>query len=136
MGVMVRNMDGEVASIYRLPVGAYVDSVEPGGAADRAGIQAGDIILSLGDVTISNITDLTRALRDYKAGQSGAITVYREGRRLEITVVFDEKAQQQTAVPETEPQAQPETQPEATMPNGGSFEDWFNYFSPFGNNGG
>ena len=136
MGVMVRNMDAEVASIYRLPVGAYVDSVEPGGAADRAGIQAGDIILSLGDVTISNITDLTRALRDYKAGQSGAITVYREGRRLEITVVFDEKAQQQTAVPETEPQAQPETQPEATMPNGGSFEDWFNYFSPFGNNGG
>ncbi len=91
LGVMVQNMDASVASIYGLPVGAYVAGVEEGYCAYKAGIQAKDIIVAVGKVTISNINDLTRALRDYEPGEKAKLTVYRAGQYLEFLVVLDER---------------------------------------------
>ena len=130
LGVMVRNMDADTASVYRLPVGAYVDSVEQGGAAERAGIQAGDIIIKVGDTIVSSITDLTRVLRNYNAGDTGVVTVYRAGREMEISVTFDEKSQQNNTT-----ETAPEQEATVPMPSDGDYEDWYNYFSPFFGNG-
>ncbi len=73
--------------------GAYVASVEPGSAAAAAGIRAGDIIVELGGHEISAIADITRALRDYKVGDSTSVTVYRSRQVLELTITFMQKPQ-------------------------------------------
>lgn len=91
LGVMVQNMDPSVASIYSLPVGAYVASVEDGYCAQRAGIQAKDIIIAINDETVESINDLTRILRRHEPGEVVTLSVYRGGQVLEIQVTLDER---------------------------------------------
>jgi len=91
LGVMVKNMDASVASIYGLPVGAYVASVEEGYCAARAGIQPKDIIVAVDENKVETISDLTRALRGYEPGDKTRVTVYRAGQMLEFIVVLDER---------------------------------------------
>ena len=82
------------AQYYNMPLGAYVESVMKGGAAEKAGLQKGDIITQLGDSEISSYTDLKNAIKHYSAGDSAALTFYRAGESQTVTVTFDE------AVPE------------------------------------
>ena len=91
LGVMVQNMDSAVAEIYGLPVGAYVAGVEDGFCAQRAGIQAKDIILSVGGTPVRTISDLTRALRDYEPGDRVQVEIYRAGQTLKLAVILDER---------------------------------------------
>ena len=128
LGVTVSNTDAESAAMFGLPVGAYVQSVEPGAAADRAGIQVKDIIIDLGGHSVEGITTLTRALRNFNAGDTTTVTVIRSGQQLTLDITLDEKPHDLSskAAPETQP-TQP-TQPEYSYP------DWFDRF--FGGNGG
>ena len=91
LGVMVQNMDSSVASIYGLPVGAYVVGVEEGFCAHRAGVQEKDIIVAVGEEKITTITDLTRALRGYEPGDKAKLTVFRAGQYQTLLVVLDER---------------------------------------------
>ncbi len=93
MGVMVSNVDPEVSNTYGFPMGAYVESVVNGSCAQKAGIQAKDIILSVGGYRIETLNDLTRALRNFKAGQEATVKVWRGGREVLLTIVFDAKPQ-------------------------------------------
>lgn len=93
LGVSVSDMDPDAANYYGMPVGAYVQQVEKGFAAHRAGIQPKDIITKLGDTTIKTVNDLTRALRNFEAGDETVITVYRGGRAMELKITLDEKPQ-------------------------------------------
>lgn len=91
LGVTVENVDAGLVSKYGLPSGAYVSSVTDGYAAQRAGIQPKDIIVDLGGTTVTSITELTRALRNFKAGDTTTITVVRSGTRLTLDITLDEK---------------------------------------------
>ena len=125
MGVTVMNTDKESAAMYGLPTGARIEEVVAGGAADRAGLQPKDIIIDLGGHKVSNITDLTRALRKFKAGDTTTVTFLRGGREMTLDILLDEK-------PQETPTAAPVPQPEGQMPGNGSYEDWYDYFfGPF-----
>ena len=110
MGVTVQNTDAEAAASFGLPTGAYIVTVEKGGAA-------------LGEYTVSNVTDLTRALRNYKAGDTTSVTVIRSGREVELEITLDERPQE---TPET---TQP--QPAPGNPDEDSFQDLYDYFRRF-----
>ena len=126
LGVMVSDMDKATAAYYGMPVGAYVQEVTPGYCAEEAGIQAKDIIVKLGDYDVESLTDLTRALRHFKAGDTTEITVYRGGAKVVLTITLDEKpADTGTTVPENVPQGQ--------MPENGSYDEWYEFF--FGDKG-
>ena len=122
MGLTVSNTDEESASMFGLPTGAYVMSVEKGGSADRAGIQAKDIIIDLGGTKITGITSLTRTLRNYKAGDTTTVTVIRSGSQLELEITLDEKPQATQNTPATLPEGN------GNMPSEGNPNDWFEYF--------
>ncbi len=124
LGVSVSNTDEESAAMFGLPTGAYIVSVEEGGAAQRAGIQPKDILISLGEHTVRNVTDLTRALRSFKAGDTTSVTVIRSGRELALEITLDEKPQT-PAVTEELPQEQ---QPSGQMPIPDDFESLYDYF--------
>ena len=91
LGVIVSDMDPEAANYYGIPVGAYVQEVTSGYAAQRAGLHAKDIIVELGGYEVRNVNGLTRALRQFKAGDETTIVVYRGGQKMTLTVVLDEK---------------------------------------------
>lgn len=78
------------AQYYNMPLGAYVYSVDSGSAAERAGLQAGDIITGLGSMQVSSYSELKSAIRAFSAGDSADVTVYRAGETFTVTVVFDE----------------------------------------------
>ena len=74
LGVYVRDVDASAQS-YGLPAGAFVEEPMAGMAADRAGILAGDIIVNLGGYDVTSVTELTRVLRRFEAGETTTVTV-------------------------------------------------------------
>ena len=122
LGVNVQNTDANATAMYNLPAGAYVYSVVDGGSADRAGVQPKDIIIDLGGHAVTNVTTLTRALRNFQAGDTTTITVIRSGLKMELPITLDEKPHNDAATQEADP----------SMPSEGSYQDWYDFFFPFG----
>ncbi len=91
LGVLVHDVDREAAEYYGLPYGVYVTGVTPGFCAQKAGVQAKDIIIGLGDATITSMNDLTRALQEYKGGETTTITVWRAGMEIVLEITLDAK---------------------------------------------
>ena len=91
MGV---NIDTRYTSVYaeyyNMPEGAYVFSVESGSCAEAAGITAGNIITAIGDNEIKSYSDLSNAIRQYKAGDTAEIVVYRNSESVKLSITFDE----------------------------------------------
>lgn len=69
-----------------------VAQVVKGGTADTAGVQAGDLILKLGDVQITSNNVLTDAIQAYKPGDSATLTIQRNGEQMTLELVFQEYA--------------------------------------------
>ena len=78
------------AQYYDMPEGAYVYNVESGGCAERCGLAAGDIITEVGGEAIGSYSDLSSAVKGFKAGQSTEIVVYRAGEYEKLEITFDE----------------------------------------------
>jgi serine protease Do len=91
IGVQIDQVTKEVAESIGLgkPVGALVRSVEAGGPADKAGIEAGDIITKFDGRTIEKAGDLPRIVGGVKPGTRSTVQVFRRGssRDLSVTVV-------------------------------------------------
>ncbi|HTH60486.1 MAG TPA: DegQ family serine endoprotease [Paraburkholderia sp.] len=91
IAVAIGEVTKDVADSLGLPKaqGAMVSSVEPGGPADKAGVQPGDIILKFDGHAVDSATDLPRMVGDTKPGTKTTVTVWRKGqtRELPITVV-------------------------------------------------
>ena len=128
LGVTVQDTDAAAAKLYGMPTGAYVNSVVDGGSADRAGVQPKDIIIGLGDIEVTNRTELTRALRRFKAGDETTITVIRSGERITLNITLDEKPKDLDSSNST-------TATEPNMPQSGDYSEWFDYFFGNGRNG-
>lgn len=74
----LRVADLELEMRARL-VGARVLAVTPGGAAERAGIEAGDVITAVGARPVRKASDVTSAFQLYRPGDRVAVTVARDG---------------------------------------------------------
>ena len=68
--------------------GAGLVSVEPGGAAEEAGLEAGDVITAVGDRPVTTSTELTAAIRSYAPGDTVTLTVKRGDRTRTVEVTL------------------------------------------------
>jgi len=59
--------------------GVWVNEVVPGSISDSAGIQPGDIILEINDITISNLQAYEKVISRLKKGDKIYLRIYREG---------------------------------------------------------
>ena len=104
--------------------------MEENSCAEKAGIQAGDIIIAFNGATVERNADLTSQLKKVKAGDTVELTVYRAGEEITLSVTLDEKPQ----TDETEAQetyGDSEQNDESTVP---TLPDGFEDFWPgFGN---
>ncbi|MET9663407.1 trypsin-like peptidase domain-containing protein [Streptomyces sp. NPDC006510] len=72
------------------PAGVALVSVTKGGAADKAGLRAGDIITGINDVPVTTITSLAEALASDKPGQKVTVTYLRNGAEKTAQVTLGE----------------------------------------------
>jgi S1-C subfamily serine protease len=77
-----------VADASGQPAGVGVVSVTPGGAADKAGIKAGDIILAVGGQTTDSVTTLPSVLATHKPGDQVQVRLSRNGSESTVTVTL------------------------------------------------
>ena len=68
--------------------GVLLAGVRPGGPADQAGLKRGDILVALDGHGIRNVEDFMFALGGATPGARGNATVVRDGKRLDLPVVF------------------------------------------------
>jgi serine protease Do len=91
IGITAQTVTSDMAKQYNLVQGVYVYSVEQGGAAEKSGLQAGDIITKIDDKTVSTMDDLSAAKKSYKAGDTCTLTVYRSGKSMTVELTFGEE---------------------------------------------
>ncbi len=93
LGISSITITPALARNFQLPVtqGVGINSVVRSSPAATAGLQAGDIIVAIGDVAVNNSTDLTRALTAYRAGEKVSVQVYRNGSKRSVEVVLGER---------------------------------------------
>lgn len=89
LGVTILDVSSAMSKEYGIPVGVWVQTVDPGLCAGKAGILAGDVIVDLGGHQIRTVSDLSLALYRFQAGDESVISVFRNGEILTMRVVFD-----------------------------------------------
>jgi S1-C subfamily serine protease len=67
------------------PTAVRVIEVQPNTAASDAGLQPGDLLTKVGDVTVASVEDLQRALGRHAIGEPLVVEFMRGGRRLTLT---------------------------------------------------
>ncbi len=92
-GVSVKQKTAS-SSASGFSIGAEVATVEPGSAADKAGVKVGDVVTKFQDLTISDPNQLTAAVREQPAGASVKVTVLRDGKEQQLDVTLGAAAEQ------------------------------------------
>ncbi len=110
IGVQIAPVTKEVAESIGLgkPAGAFVQSVEAGGPADKAGVEAGDIITRVDGKTVEKSGDLPRLIGGTKPGSHAALQVFRRGATKDVSVTVGEfEADRPSKRAQAEPGATP-----------------------------
>jgi len=92
IGVQIDQVAKDVAESIGLgkAQGALVRSVEAGSPAEKAGIEAGDIIVKFDGRPIEKVSDLPRIVGSVRPGTKSTVTVFRRGAMHDLTVLVAE----------------------------------------------
>lgn len=114
IGVQIGEVTKEVAESLGLTKaqGALVQRVEPGGPAEKGGLEAGDIILKFNGTTIDKPSDLPRMVGSTKPGSKATVSVWRKGSARDVSLTIVE-LESDKAVKAEEKKAKPEATPNA-----------------------
>ncbi len=109
IGVQIDQVTKDVAESIGLgkPAGALVRSVESGSPADKAGVEAGDIITRLDGKVIEKHSDLPRLVGGIKPGTKSTVVVFRRGAPKELTVTIAEVEPEKVALKPSEREEKP-----------------------------
>ncbi|MEK9862782.1 MAG: PDZ domain-containing protein [Verrucomicrobiota bacterium] len=66
--------------------GVPLTGVRAGSPADKAGLRADDVVISLGGPAIANISDYTYALVAVKSGEETTLGIIRQGQTMQMTI--------------------------------------------------
>ncbi|MBX7249676.1 MAG: Do family serine endopeptidase [Caulobacteraceae bacterium] len=88
LGVTIGGITPEIAESLNLATraGAYITEVNPGGPADRGGLEVGDVVVRMNGQPVKDNTDLTRRVGMVGANQTISLDVLRNGRPVSLQV--------------------------------------------------
>ena len=109
IGVQIDQVSKDVAESIGLgrSQGALVRGVESGGPAEKAGIEAGDIIVKFDGRAIEKSSDLPRIVGNVKPGTKSTVTVFRRGATKDLSVTIAEVEADKPARPTAKSGAKP-----------------------------
>ena len=118
-GITAGTMTQQMAAQYQIDQtsGAFVYSVNKGGAGEKAGLKMGDVITKVDSTDITSMEDLTAAKKGHKAGDTVTVTYYRDGQTQTTELTFDAKTDDTNST-------QKEQQPQQDS----SFDSLYDYF--------
>ena len=92
LGITGGTITEEYAKKVKLstPEGVYVSEVVKGGAADKAGIKAEDVIQSIDGTKISTMPELQAKVNSFHPGDKATVRVFRDGRTVDLPVEFQD----------------------------------------------
>ena len=89
MGISVADLTEQMITQYNMVPGAYVSTIEAGSCAEKAGLKIGDIITKINGKNVSTVSELLLEKRNFKAGDTTTLTVWRGGEYVDLTITFD-----------------------------------------------
>ena len=103
LGVTIQNVDAATAKVLKLDEakGALISNVIEGQPADKAGLKPGDIIIAIDGTNIADTDQLLRIVALLVPGKESSIDVWRDGKKLTMSLTVAEKAPQMQAAVET-----------------------------------
>jgi len=125
MGVQLRDMKPFERTERKLPGGAVVVEVEDKSPAAKAGFQAKDVVVGIGELEVNSELDLRNALYKYGPGKTVDVTVARDGKTktLAITVGAPPKDDQRREAPAPQEELYRGFEAFPDMPNVDPFAD-------------
>jgi len=114
IGVVIQPLSKELADGFGLSrtQGALVNSVEKGGPADKAGVEAGDVILRFDGKTVASSEDLPRIVGATRPGSKVTMQIWRNKGTRDVQVVVAEMQDERAAR-----QSRRGGKPPSTMPS-------------------
>jgi len=109
IGVVIQEVSKDLAASFGLdkPRGALVNSVEKGSPADRAGVQASDIITRFDGKLVESSSDLPRLVGSTRPGSKVDMNVWRKGASKSLSITVAELREDRVAGGEVKPGAKP-----------------------------
>ena len=87
IGILYVELSAEDAAEQKVPQGKQVQSFMPDSPAEAAGLEKGDVIVRCNGVTLSEQDILVDTIRAAAPGDTIELSVWREGKMLDFTVV-------------------------------------------------
>ena len=108
LGVTIQGLDADLAQNFGLdkPNGALVANVEAGSPAEKAGLQAGDVVLGVNGQKVDSSADLPRIIGEQKPGSVVRLSIWRDRKNREVNVTLGEQAAERTLAASPERKAE------------------------------
>ncbi|OSN04511.1 serine endoprotease DegQ [Lonsdalea iberica] len=121
LGIKGSEMTSEMAKAFKVDAqrGAFVSEVLPKSAAAKAGIKAGDVLVSLDGKAINSFAELRAKVGTTAPGKTVKIGLIRDGKQQEVSVVLDNSANASTNAETLSPGLQGATLTDGQSKNGG-----------------
>lgn len=91
LGLSLYDVSEVDSTRYNMPIGAYVSALDEEGAAAKAGVEKGDVIVAAEGEEISTAEELNEIKNRFNAGDTMTITVIRGSQRLDFDITLHEQ---------------------------------------------
>jgi serine protease Do len=112
IGVVIQEVTRDLATSFGLdrPRGALVNSVEKGSPADKAGVEATDIIVSFDGKPVESSSDLPRIVGSTRPGSQSSLEVWRKGKTQKLGITVAELQEDRVAAATTPGRSKPQVE--------------------------
>lgn len=102
LGITMQPVDEKIAKEMKLSSlnGVYIYEVSKNGAADKAGIKAGDVLVAIDSVKVTDGASVQEAVSRFSPGEKAIVTVIRDGKEKQFEVTFQGTASENGTVSE------------------------------------
>ncbi len=105
LGILGNDVDAGLAEAMEseVNIGAFVSEVQPESAAEKAGLQAGDIITAVNGRDLNSFQELRAKIASMGAGAEVELTIVRKGKEMTVDVVLDDATQTEITAAQIHP---------------------------------
>ena len=97
LGITIRDITEDMSKLYSMPVGVYITEVSSMSAAERAGLQKGDIITEFAGETVTSADDLNAIKAKQTSGDTVSVKIDRNGKEMTLDLVIPQPTEVDTA---------------------------------------
>ena len=96
LGITMQQIDAKIAEELKLSTlnGVYIVEVSKNGAADKAGIKAGDVLLAIDSTKITTASSVQETVSRFSPGDKAELTILRDSKERKFEVVFKGTSQE------------------------------------------